>query len=284
MKIVWEIFLKRNDSFIKSIEWKKVCSSIYQAITNITWPKGSEAFYLGENTRRKTSSDGNGVNFIKQMFIENLISSDDPVWIPEDVLNINWPSESNVDRIREIKSINKNRVNGTLLHGKLINYSNGKLTIELANRIRRVYSISPYAEIMDINKNTSDITKLVGKKISFESRNPGQLDAGTHLGNGKIFCVEWETGNISSSHRSLNKICLGIKNGVLEGGALILPTREMYYYLTDRVGNFEELLPYLPFWESQNIDGTLIIIAVQHDGVAKNIPLLPKGKDGMADK
>jgi hypothetical protein len=284
MKFAWSKFLKRNDSFTKSIEWEKIYNSIYQAITNITWPKGSKTFYLGENTRRKTSSDGNGVNFIKQMFIENLISSGDPVWIPEDVLNINWTSESNIDRIREIKSINKSRVNGTLLHGKLITYIKGKLIIELANGVKDVYSMSPYAEIMDINKNTSDITKLIGKNISFEARNPGQLDAGTHLENGKIFCVEWETGNISSSHRSLNKICLGIMNGVLEGGALILPTKEMYYYLTDRVGNFEELLPYFPFWETQNIDGTLIIIAVQHDGVAKNIPLLPKGKDGMADK
>src|SRR5438105_2197595 len=45
----------------------------------------------------------------------------------------------------------------------------------------------------------------------------GKIDAvrETPLGS---FAMEWETGNISSSHRSLNKMALGIIEGVLAGG------------------------------------------------------------------
>lgn len=57
--------------------------------------------------------------------------------------------------------------------------------------------------------------------------------------------LEWETGNVSSSHRSLNKMSLGLLKGVLAAGILVVPSRELYKYLTDRIGNFEELAPYL---------------------------------------
>jgi hypothetical protein len=111
---------------------------------------------------------------------------------------------------------------------------------------------------------------------------PGPLDATKRLG-GRLFAVEWETGNISSSHRAVNKLTLGILNGVLIGGALVLPTRKMYQYLTDRVGNFEELEPYFPLWRSQQCsDGLLVIFAVEHDAVDNNIPRIMKGTNGRA--
>ena len=111
---------------------------------------------------------------------------------------------------------------------------------------------------------------------------PGPMDAALNVGN-RHFCVEWETGNISSSHRALNKIALGIIKGVLVGGVLIVPTREMYHYLTDRVGNFRELEPYFPVWRALKIDeGLLSVIAIEHDGVSKDVPRIPKGTDGRA--
>jgi len=69
---------------------------------------------------------------------------------------------------------------------------------------------------------------------------PGPMDATIQVRD-HLFCVEWETGNVSSSHRAINKMALGILKKILIGGALIVPTREMYNYLTDRVGNFREL-------------------------------------------
>jgi len=113
-------------------------------------------------------------------------------------------------------------------------------------------------------------------------RTPGPIDASRTVGD-KLFCVEWETGNISSSHRALNKMSLGMLKGLLIGGALILPTREMYKYLTDRVGNIQELEPYFPLWRSLRVqNGLLAVIAIEHDKVSRNVRRIPKGTDGRA--
>jgi hypothetical protein len=113
-------------------------------------------------------------------------------------------------------------------------------------------------------------------------KQPGPIDATYSVGD-KLFCVEWETGNISSSHRALNKMALGILKKTLIGGALILPTRAMYKYLTDRIGNYPELEPYFPLWRALNVDnGLLIVIAIEHDGVSHQVPRIPKGTDGRA--
>ncbi|CAM4447889.1 PDDEXK family nuclease [Paenibacillus tarimensis] len=112
-----------------------------------------------------------------------------------------------------------------------------------------------------------------------------RFDSSYSLGNDKFFAIEWETGNISSSHRALNRLILGILDGVLEGGILVLPSRNMYQYLTQRTGNFKELEPYFPVWDklAESMEsGILLIIEIEHDGVSEHIPPLPKGKDGRA--
>jgi hypothetical protein len=113
-------------------------------------------------------------------------------------------------------------------------------------------------------------------------KRPGPMDATFIVGN-RLFCLEWETGNISSSHRSLNKMALGILKGSLIGGALVVPTREMYRYLTDRIGNLQELEPYFPLWKALHIDqGLLVVIAIEHDAVSSTVPRIKKGTDGRA--
>jgi hypothetical protein len=117
------------------------------------------------------------------------------------------------------------------------------------------------------------------------SLNPGPVDAVYPIGENRFFCAEWETGNISSSHRALNKMLLGIMRKILVGGALIVPSREMYMYLTDRVGNYQELQPYLPVWRAfaHTIDeGLLIIYVVEHDQIDPGVPRIAKGTDGRA--
>ena len=110
---------------------------------------------------------------------------------------------------------------------------------------------------------------------------PGPVDAVRPVGSKKFFAVEWETGNISSSHRAVNKMALGLIDGLLAGGILIFPSRHMYKYLTDRVGNFEELEPYFPIWEKLNIDeGYLAILEIEPDAYSEDVPLFPKGTDG----
>lgn len=114
------------------------------------------------------------------------------------------------------------------------------------------------------------------------SSRPGPLDAALELSDGTFFAVEWETGNISSSHRALNKMCLGLLNGMLSGGVLILPSRGFYQYLTDRIGNYLELKPYFPVWQQLSINGFLAIFEIEYDALDDGVPLIPKGSDGMA--
>jgi hypothetical protein len=114
-------------------------------------------------------------------------------------------------------------------------------------------------------------------------KRPGKVDAIRTLKNGRIFAVEWETGNVSSSHRAINKLCVGLLSGVICGGILIVPSRAMYNYLTDRVGNFEELEPYFPVWKTVIAkDGVLALIVIEHDGVSNDVPRILKGTDGRA--
>jgi hypothetical protein len=110
----------------------------------------------------------------------------------------------------------------------------------------------------------------------------GPLDAVKKTSQG-LFAIEWETGNISSSHRALNKVCLGVLDGELVGGVLVLPSTELYPYLTDRIGNFRELIPYLPLWKRiPYTTGVIKILVVEQDGLKDDAPRIPKGTDGRA--
>jgi hypothetical protein len=76
----------------------------------------------------------------------------------------------------------------------------------------------------------------------------GDFDFYSQSANGLRCVVEWETGNISSSHRSMNKLCLVMLADLIDMGVVILPSRQLYPHLTDRIGNWEELSPYLSLW------------------------------------
>lgn len=116
-------------------------------------------------------------------------------------------------------------------------------------------------------------------------KTPGKIDAvfeSPELGD-RLFAVEWETGNISSSHRAINKMALGLLKGILIGGLLIVPTRDFYKHLTDRVGNLSELEPYFDLWRNIKItDGFLAILPIEQDAVSTAVPRIDKGTDGRA--
>ena len=111
----------------------------------------------------------------------------------------------------------------------------------------------------------------------------GPMDAAKRFGSDPPFMVEWETGNISSSHRSMNKLALGLIEGVVSGGVLIVPTRALAQYLTDRIGNVRELEPYFPLWSSVSAArGYLGVIAVEHDRTSRRVRRIVKGTSGRA--
>ena len=114
------------------------------------------------------------------------------------------------------------------------------------------------------------------------AKRPGKLDAVFYSDFGPI-ALEWETGNISSSHRALNKMALGLLQNALVAGVLIVPTRNFYRYLTDRVGNFKELAPYFYLWKNiPCTNGVLEVIAIEYDETCGDVPKFLKGTDGRA--
>lgn len=105
--------------------------------------------------------------------------------------------------------------------------------------------------------------------------------AGTHV------AIEWETGNISSSHRSMNKLAIALATGKIQAGVLIMPSRSLYEHLTDRIGNIGELAGYISMWrdlETRVERGLLAISIVEQDDLTddSNFPYLPTGNDGRA--
>ncbi|WP_322963402.1 hypothetical protein [Sphingomonas fuzhouensis] len=115
----------------------------------------------------------------------------------------------------------------------------------------------------------------------------GGFDLETVGDNDTRIAVEWETGNISSSHRSMNKLAIALAAGVIDVGVLIVPSRALYEHLTDRIGNIGELSGYLAMWEGLKHSvkhGLLAITVVEHDELSTNpgIPYLNVGNDGRA--
>lgn len=133
-----------------------------------------------------------------------------------------------------------------------------------------------YPQAKDNDDATDDLQRVT---------RPGAFDAWLDLDsyNFQPFVVEWETGNISSSHRAINKLALALLTGHISGGLLVLPTRNLYRFLTDRVGNYQELAPYFPLFSALHVDtGYLGIVAVEHDATSLDVPRIAKGTDGRA--
>jgi len=96
----------------------------------------------------------------------------------------------------------------------------------------------------------------------------GGFDFVTSGKDGAKVAIEWETGNISSSHRSMNKLAIALQSGIIEAGVLIVPSRALYDHLTDRIGNISELSGYLGMWAGLGASierGLLAITVVEHD-------------------
>jgi hypothetical protein len=115
----------------------------------------------------------------------------------------------------------------------------------------------------------------------------GEFDFMTTTEHGTRIAIEWETGNISSSHRSMNKLAIALSNEIINIGVLIIPSRALYKHLTDRIGNIGELSGYLAMWadlSSAVTRGLLAITVVEHDNSTsdQDLPYLSVGIDGRS--
>lgn len=112
----------------------------------------------------------------------------------------------------------------------------------------------------------------------------GALDALKRTPYGLVG-VEWETGNVSSSHRALGKLTLGLVDKELVGGVLVVLDSKWKAFFTDRIGNWGEIESYRRVWE-RALRGEepcfLTVVVMEPDGTEAGVPLIPKGKDGNA--
>jgi hypothetical protein len=143
--------------------------------------------------------------------------------------------------------------------------------------------------VVPIKKRFVEGLRKKGWTIEGKAKNSlgealGDFDAVKEGPFGPII-AEWETGNISSSHRSMNKITLLVSDEVIAAGVLVVPSRKLYPYLTDRIGNIRELNPYLKLWKSVPCkSGIIEIVVIEHDATSSKVPNIPKGKDGNAKR
>lgn len=123
---------------------------------------------------------------------------------------------------------------------------------------------------------------IEGEAKTVEGKDLGEYDA-VVIQDKATVVAEWETGNVSSSHRSMNKLTMLVSDGTIAAGVLIVPARKLGRYLTDRIGNYEELEPYIRFWKSVPCkSGVLEIVVIEQDEDDPKMPLIPKGTDGRA--
>ncbi|MBZ5698851.1 MAG: hypothetical protein LAN18_09920 [Acidobacteriia bacterium] len=123
---------------------------------------------------------------------------------------------------------------------------------------------------------------IEGKAKNLLNQQLGDFDAVLPGPEGPVV-VEWETGNISSSHRSMNKLTMLVADGIIAAGILVVPSRKLYVYLTDRIGNYKELEPYLKLWKSVPCKtGVLEIVVIEQDFESKKVRKIPKTTAGRA--
>jgi hypothetical protein len=123
---------------------------------------------------------------------------------------------------------------------------------------------------------------IEGKAKNAWDERLGDFDA-VLPGPDKPIVVEWETGNISSPHLSMNKLTLLLKNHAISAGVLVVPSWRTFVHLPDRVGYIDEIKPYFLLWKSARCgDGVLEIVVIEQDAVSKGVPRIPRGKDGRA--
>lgn len=121
------------------------------------------------------------------------------------------------------------------------------------------------------------------KPLEVLSEKGGPIDIYKSFGRGENELkvgIEFETGNISSAHRSMNKLHLGVLRSELDMAVLLMPMHQLSYYLTDRVSNYEELKPYFPLIE----DSPFIMIGFDVEEYSPEAEYLPKGPDGMSPR
>lgn len=249
MKFVRTVVVFDRGNLIESGEWKTMHDAMTSALTKVVHPPGNDRFVIRKRARKL---DARGKT-TSQWMRNGVVPIREQFF--GHLTDAGWQSESAVELVRHTENL------------------------ESAIERARV-TMKEYPSMREFHLDDEDWESLFHQKV-------GDFDFFTEL-DGKTRCViEWETGNISSSHRSMNKLCLVMMAGLIDIGVVVLPSRELYAHLTDRIGNWMELTPYLPLWHhlGQSVQrGLLAVTVVEHDELTDDptIPYIAQGADGRS--
>lgn len=258
------VAVKLNNTFIlfdaggisKSGEWKKAHKAIESAVNGISWPTGST----------------------KGLVIPRIVSiKKGDTYTDTNGKTQTWEGSKPLTLRNGVPALK-------MLFRQNLESAGWKLEEPL--------SLKPYFEKIRSDKTLAQVFRYP-EPLADAIQDPlhegvGDFDFWRRSSEGFRTVIEWETGNISSSHRSLNKICLAFMGGLVDAAVVIVPSNKCNVHLTDRVGNIRELQPYFYFWSAFGrslTKGLLAIIEVEQDSLIKSVDVrdfIPRGPDGNA--
>jgi hypothetical protein len=234
MKFIRTVVVFDRGSLIDSEQWATMHKTYVEALHGVVHPPGNGRFVIRKKIRKLTASGNPSTQ-----------------WMRNGVVPIKDQFLANL------------RKAGWLAEKPVV--ERGSPALQKAHE-RAAVLLKEYPSKRDFRLEDPDWAEVFHEKV-------GDFDFFTEIKGGVRCVIEWETGNISSSHRSMNKLCLVMLAGLIDIGVVILPSRLLYAHLTDRIGNWMELSPYLPLWQriGQGMErGLLAVTVVEHDELTDN--------------
>jgi hypothetical protein len=257
MKVNRTFILVNRDDFVKKPDWKLAHEAICDAIAGVVWPPNAPD---GMFTLPRIATLKPGTEY-KTLKGEVATWTKKATNIRNGVVPLRQAFRKNMERTVDWKA-------------------------------EEPLSLTKYFEETRRNEGLASICLYPSGEALTEPLHEGvgEFDFWFKSSDGFRVVVEWETGNISSSHRSLNKMCLALMGDIADAAVLIVPSIALAPHLTDRIGNIRELQPYFYFWQSlapRIRKGLLAVIEVEQDRTTSSLDLrdfIPSGFDGNAKK
>lgn len=249
MKFVRTVVVFDSGGLLDSEQWASMHKSYVEAVRGVVHPPGNDKFVIRKKTRKLTSSGVSSTQWTRN----GVVPIKDQ--FIANLKNAGWHAE-------QPAGLRK-----------------GSPALQQAHEKANVL-LKDFPGKREFRLEDQDWDEIFHEKV-------GDFDFFTELEGGVRCVIEWETGNISSSHRSMNKLCLVMLAGLIDIGVVILPSRDLYSHLTDRIGNWMELSPYLPLWHriGQGMKrGLLAVTVVEHDELTDDpkVPFITQGSDGRS--
>ena len=140
------------------------------------------------------------------------------------------------------------------------------------NPVPKANGVGPIKDEMMKRLKRNDWADEVPTSDEAES---GPVDAIKTVGSLRA-CFEWETGNIASSSRSLLKMMDALTFGYIDVGFIVVSSKDLARFLTDRIGQYDELRWSLRMLPHIFKHGRIEIIVMQYDELDTRVPFIPK--------